>query len=91
MVKKRLKKEEQSLNSRYPNVFDLSHIFEPSNSVNQPPKTIRRQRVNLGIGHHQVIHFFNGRETNCKDVIIVGVLFAVLEGYDICFNRICTS
>lgn len=35
------------------------------------PKTIQRQRVNFGIGHHQVVHFSNGRETDCKDIITV--------------------
>lgn len=31
--------------------------------------SIRRQKVNLGIGHHHVAHFFNGRETDCNDII----------------------
>ena len=35
------------------------------------PVSIRRQRVSLGIGRHQMVHFFNGRETDCKDIILV--------------------
>ncbi len=27
--------------------------------------------MNLGIGQHQVAHFFNGRDTSCKDVLMV--------------------
>lgn len=73
--KRRSKSKLQELTVQKPQINDQLNMFF---FVIQSPKTIRRQRVNLGIGHHQVAHFFNGRETNCKDVIIVRIiLFAV--------------